>query len=213
MLEFLNNKDYFSCDKKYNGDFTGVVTGFNKKSNELIIKGEDDSGEKIIEKNMFNENTSDTRITQDINEYKNWENKLYNKLKNDGITEINVLSTESDDNWGIKIYRKETKFNHTNSENEGQVTLVNYVIIVEEDVVGEILSFQKKSKQDEKKKFTKWINDQIDNVEQFNIKEAGYDYMDAITICNAFSSDKEINLIWDMFWDEYFTEPELTVTE
>ena len=187
MFEFLKDKYYFSLDKKYNGDFEGGVVGFDKEINKLIVKGEDDSGEQTIETDVFN-----GQFTQDINEYDNWENKLYNKLKNDGITEINVLSTDSDDNWGIKIYKKETRFDYTNSANEEYVTLVNYGIIVEEKVVGEILSFQKTSGQDEK---DKWINNQLNIVKYF------IDCMDAITICDAFNSNEEIDLIWDMFWN------------
>lgn len=190
MFEFLKDKYYFSLDKKYNGDFEGGVVGFDKEINKLIVKGEDDSGEQTIETDVFN-----GQFTQDINEYDNWENKLYNKLKNDGITEINVLSTDSDDNWGIKIYKKETRFDYTNSANEEYVTLVNYGIIVEEKVVGEILSFQKTSGQDEKDKFIQWINNQLNIVKYF------IDCMDAITICDAFNSNEEIDLIWDMFWN------------
>ena len=187
MFEFLKDKYYFSLD---NGDFEGGVVGFDKEINKLIVKGEDDSGEQTIETDVFN-----GQFTQDINEYDNWENKLYNKLKNDGITEINVLSTDSDDNWGIKIYKKETRFDYTNSANEEYVTLVNYGIIVEEKVVGEILSFQKTSGQDEKDKFIQWINNQLNIVKYF------IDCMDAITICDAFNSNEEIDLIWDMFWN------------
>lgn len=186
MFEFLKDKIYVNCDK----NFEGVITGFDEKSNKLIIKGEDDSEQKTIETDIF-----DNQFTQDINEYDKWQDKLYQVLKNDKFVNVTILSIDSEDNWNIEIYKNETLLKETGDK----IILITYTIVFA-DEIKETLSFQKKSKKHDKDKFIKWINEQIDNVEQFNVKGWG-DYMEAITISDAFNSEEEIDLIWDMFWD------------
>lgn len=186
-------------DKYLNDNFfKGEVIGFNDKNNKLIIKEYNgNSKEKTIEVNIF-----DNYMTQNINEYKDWENKLYDALKKNGVIKINILSTDNDDNYGLKIFRKETIFDHVDSMDENQVILINYVIMQEEEVLGEVLSFQKKSEQNDKANFIEWIDEEIENVNELNVEDYSLNYMEAITICNALNSEKEIDLIWDMFWDK-----------
>lgn len=84
MFEWLKNV-YFRED-----GFEGEVKGFNKKTNKLIVNGEDNEGnESIIEKDLFT-----GEIEHNIDCYEDWQKKLFQALQRENRVYINVYSTE-----------------------------------------------------------------------------------------------------------------------
>lgn len=191
MFEFLEGNFY------KNDDFEGEVVGFNKETNKLIFNGVDKNDNvKSIEVNIF-----DAGITHNINYYDDWEHKLYTALlRNKGYVNIDILSTESGDNWNIEIYRNKTLLNV--GEYDEPIILLSYVTVFSGEVKGKVLSFQYKKYSgceiDDEKKFTEWINEQIENISEFNNTEY-WNTIDAIIISEAFNSKEEISLLWNMF--------------
>ncbi|MFC0903778.1 hypothetical protein ACFHWD_03620 [Clostridium sp. MT-14] len=195
MFEFLEDHTYF------NDNFSGEVVGFNKNTNNLIVEGGDKNTdeERNLEVSIF-----DSKIVQDIDEYENWEEKLYNTLiKNRGIVDIFVLSTESGNGYNLSIYKNKTLLNtHEYSE---KLVLINYAIVFADKIKGDILSFQEIEyhANDELKKFTKWIDNQIYKVSEFNYSQQ-WNTFNSIIVSDAFNTSEELKLLWHLFNEKWF---------
>jgi hypothetical protein len=189
MFEFLNGKQYYDID------FEGEVIGFNEENDKLIIQGEtNDNDTRNIEIDVFK-----ARINQNIDDYKNWQEKLYYELiRSRGFVNINILSIENDACWNIEIYRHKELLEEFNFKIP--IILTHYTIVFVDEVRGDILSFQNTeeiNEDEELKIFTKWIDEQIEKVPEFNT--SNFHEMDAIIASEAFNTKEELDLLYALY--------------
>lgn len=192
MLEFLMDREVMLSD-----EFEGAIQSFNPDTKKLIVLGEDkDGNEETRELDLFA-----SSITQNIDYYDDWQHKLYTALiRNEGKVNIQFLSTESADTWGLDIYRHKTLLpTHEYGE---QIILTNYVIVFNDEIKGDIFTrrYQRYSgcAIDEEKEFCEWIEEQIEKVSEFN-STSYWSLLEGIIVSDAFNSDEEIELLWSMF--------------
>lgn len=191
MLDFLKERYFRKNEKGY------FITGFNNNTNKLIVfdYGDDNETKFDYEGSLFK-----TRIEVNIDYYDDWKEKIFKKLVTDGKVDIHILSTVSDDNWNLEIFRHKTLIN--NHEFDDNLIITNYIIYCNGEVKGDILSKQDLyylgCLKDEEKMFYNWIEEQISEVQEFN-NTSCWDTFNAIVTSTAFITDQELKLLYKLF--------------
>ena len=193
MFEFLNGIYIKKNNKSY------VIISYDENSKKFILEENDGEEKETINlSELFN-----SKANLDIDEYNNWKSLLFNGLiKYEGKITIDILSTETDDNWFVDIYRYKTLL--PIHEFNDPIILINYAIVCNGEIVGDIYTrrgkFYNGCLVDEEKDFSKWIEEQIGN-DQFNNK--GYcNSFSSIITSKCLSSEKENDLLLDAFYNK-----------
>jgi len=173
----------------------GEIKEYNLETKKFIIEYVDD--ETLEEVNVF-----DTEVIHNIDWFENWQKNLMTGLiRNEGKITIHVLSTSSGDSWFLEIYRHKTLL--PTPEYQEQVILTNYVIVFSGEVKGDVFTRQSKRYAgcaiDEEKEFSKWIEEQIEKVSEFNNTEHWQAPCNTIVFSNCLCGEEECDLLHEMF--------------
>ena len=189
MFEWLVEKGV-----EVNGKW-GEIKEYNPETKKFIIENEDDG--ILGEVNIF-----DTEVVHNIDWFEDWQKNLMTGLiRNEGKITIHVLSTSSGDSWFLEIYRHKTLL--PTPEYQEQVILTNYVIVFSGEVKGDVFTRQSKRYAgcaiDEEKEFSKWIEEQIEKVSEFNNTEHWQAPCNTIVFSNCLCGEEECDLLHEMF--------------
>jgi len=173
----------------------GEIKEYNPETKKFIIENEDDG--ILGEVNIF-----DTEVVHNIDWFEDWQKNLMTGLiRNEGKITIHVLSTSSGDSWFLEIYRHKTLL--PTPEYQEQVILTNYVIVFSGEVKGDVFTRQSKRYAgcaiDEEKEFSKWIEEQIEKVSEFNNTEHWQAPCNTIVFSNCLCGEEECDLLHEMF--------------
>ncbi|WP_297419731.1 hypothetical protein [Clostridium sp.] len=197
MLDFLLGKDYSE------ENFEGEINGFNEETKKFIVNGVDNNdNEKTIEIDIFK-----SGIIQNIDYYEGWQEKLYTGLiRNNGKISIHVLSTESADSWFLEIYRNKTLL--PTHEYSDQIVLINYVIVFCNEIKGDIFTKREMKYSgfgiDDKKDFSKWIEEEIEKVGEFNNTNCWQTPCEAIIVSESLNTKEDYILLHQLFSNTWY---------
>ena len=204
MLDFLMGR-YYSDE-----DFEGEIEDFNEITKKLLIKGyhkDNENDEEVIKEiDLFK-----SGMAQNIDDYEDWQEKLYTGLiRNEGKITVNILSTESADSWFLDIYRNKTLLpTHEYAE---QIVLMNYVIVCSDEIKGDIFTKREQrysgSAIDDKKDFSKWIEEQIEKVGEFNNTNYWNCPCEAIIVSESLNTKEDEELLRKLFSETWYSDVE-----
>ena len=188
MFEWLKGKSIKINDK------WGEVKEYNPETKKFVV--DNDDYEIIGEVNVF-----ESGMTHNIDYFENWQEKLMVGLRREGKVMINILSTSSGDSWFLEIYRHKTLL--PTYEYSEQVILTNYAIVFCGEVKGKVFARQSNKYSgcaiDELKEFSEWIEEQVEEVSEFNNTEHWQAPCDTIVFSDCLCSKEEYDLLHEMF--------------
>jgi hypothetical protein len=204
MYDWLNNET-FSKDNKF-----WCVIGYNEKTNKMICESYDDCDEDKKQEHEKREIAIfDSGLEFNLDYNKDYEKKLFDVLCKNPEIDINILSTESGDDWFVEIYRTESNIpTHLYGK---ETKLVSYVLTFLGEQTGKILSLTicsspsvgKYKPVDEFTAFSEWINDQVESVGVLNSSDYFDNTVKAIVTSEAFIGEQEYKSLTKMFYDKW----------